>query len=130
MSLWRKEAFERFAEFRGLLQQEKSAYNFLGELVNKLVEAYASSDDGRIRRIYNYAKWCLAAPPGRDASDDLPTIVTVSFYEHLPHHTIVRKDVGRWLPKEMIEGMKEVFLYHGTPEQYEEMLAPARVQKK
>src|SRR3954463_434351 len=110
MPVWRKEAFERFPEFRTLLQEEKSAYGFLGALVLKLVEAHESADDGRIRRIYNYAKWCLEAPRGREASDDLPTIVTVSFYEHLPRQNIVRKDVGRWLQKEMIEGMKEVFL--------------------
>lgn len=127
MARWRKEAFDRFPDFRGLLQNEKSAYLFLGEMVERLHEAYLQKDEDLVRRIYEYAKWCQDAPRGKDASDDLPTIVTVSFFEHLPRHAEVRRDVGRWLPKKDIEGMKELFLYLGTEEQFQEMLASCRV---
>ncbi len=57
------------------------------------------------------------------------TIVTVSFFEHLPTHKEVRQEIGRWLPRSMIEGNREVFLYHGTEEQYREMVASCEVTK-
>jgi hypothetical protein len=129
MSRWRKEAFDKLPELRKLLQTEKSAYSFLSELVDRLREAYTKRDENLIRRIYDYAKWCLDAPRGKDASDDLPTIVTVSFFERLPKYAEVRRDVGRWLPKRDVEGMKSVFLYHGSEEQFEEMLSSCRVTK-
>jgi hypothetical protein len=129
MSRWRNEAFDRLPELRKLLQTEKSAYSFLSELVDRLHKAYAQKDEDLIRRIYDYAKWCLDLPRGKDSSDDLPTIVTVSFFEHLPQHAEVRRDVGRWLPRKDVEGMKQVFLYHGSEEQFQEMLSSCCVTK-
>jgi hypothetical protein len=129
MARWRKEAFERFPEFRGFLQSEKSAYLFLGEMAEWLYQAYLQKDEDLISRIYGYAKWCQDAPRGTDASDDLLTIVTVSFFEHLPRHAEVRRDIGRWLSKKDVEGMKSVFLYHGTEEQFQEMITSCRVTK-
>ena len=129
MARWRKEAFERFPEFRGLLQEEKSAYLFHGEMAERLYRAYLDREEDLIRRIYDYAKWCQDAPRGQDASDDLLTIITVSFFEHLPRHGEVRRDIGRWLAKKDVEGMKPVFLYHGTEEQFDEMLASCRNTK-
>jgi hypothetical protein len=123
MSLWRKEAFDRLPECRSQLQQEKSPYLFFHELGVVLYQAHLRNDKDLIRRIYGYAQWCLEAPRGLGAADDLLTIVTVSFFEHLPTHREIRKEVGRWLPKSVIEEMHEVFLHHGTEEQYQEMLA-------
>ena len=129
MSRWRKEAFDRLPEFRGFLQEEKSASLFLGEMADQLHKAYLQKNEDLIRRIYDYAKWCLAAPQGMDASNDLPTIVTVAFFEHLPRHEEIRRDIGRWFPKKEIEGMKQIFLYHGTEAQFQEMLASCSVTK-
>ena len=127
MSRWRKEAFDRLPECRKQLQAEKTAYGFFHVLNDVLFRAHLAEDEDLIRRIYEYAKWCLGAPRGKDASDDLLTIVTVSFFEHLPTHREVRQEVGRWLPRSMIEGMREVFLYLGTEEKYREMLASSQV---
>jgi hypothetical protein len=129
MSLWRKTAFERLPELRKLLQKEKTAHSFFGGLVDQLSKAYLQKNEDLIRGIYDYAKWCLAAPRGKSASDDLLTIVMVSFFEHLPQHEAIRRDIGRWFPKKEIEGMKDFFLYHGTEEQFQEMLASCRVTK-
>ena len=71
----------------------------------------------------------MNAPRGVDASDDMLTIVVVSFLEDLPQFAEVRKDVGRWLPKEEIQIMKSIFTYHGTEEQYQEMLESCNVTK-
>jgi hypothetical protein len=127
MSRWRKEAFDRLPECRKQLQEEKSPYGFFQELSEALYQAHLRQDEELLRRIYRYAQWCLQAPRGKDASDDLATIVTVSFFEHLPTHREVRKAVGRFLPKAFIEGMRDVFLYHGTEEKYQEILASCEV---
>ncbi|MCM2273680.1 MAG: hypothetical protein NDI75_02615 [Candidatus Didemnitutus sp.] len=129
MSRWRKEAFDRLPECRKQLQQEKSPNLFFHELGEVLYQAHLQQDEDLIRRIYQYAQWCLEAPRGKDASDDLLTMVTVSFFEHLPTHREVRKEIGRFLPKSVIEGMREVFLYHGTEEKYQEMLASSQVAR-
>jgi hypothetical protein len=121
--------FREISRASQFLQQEKSAYKFLSETVRWLREAYDRNDKEMIQRIYDYAKWCMDAPRGKDASDDLLTIVTVSFFEHLPQHEKIRQDVGRWLPASDIKGMKSVFLYHGSEEQFQEMLASASLKK-
>lgn len=130
MSRWRKEAFDRLPECRKQLQAEKDTTMFFHQLGEALYRAHLSKNEDLIRRIYEYAIWCLAAPEGKDASDDLPTSITCSFFEHLPTHREVRAEIGRWLPRQMIEGMREVFLYHGTEEKYCEMIASCDVPKK
>jgi hypothetical protein len=123
MSHWRKEAFGRLPECRRQLQQEKSPNLFWHELGEALYQAHLRRDEDFIRRVYQYAQWCLGAAPGDGAKDDLPTVVTVSFFEHLPTHREVRKEIGRFLPRSLLEEMHEVFLYHGTEPMYQEMLA-------
>lgn len=128
MARWRKEAFERLPEFRKLLQEEKSPYSFLTMLVGELRQAHVRNDLDRIRRIYSYAKMCIDAPRGKDASDDLLTIAAVSFFEHLPQHVEIRRNMGRWFARRDIEGMKDVLLYHGTEEQFNEIVASCDVE--
>lgn len=103
MSRWRKEAFERLPELRGLLQEEKSAYLFLSMMVDRLNQAYLRKEEDLIRRIHEYARWCLDAPRGKDASDDLLTIVVVSFYEDIPRYGEIRRDIGRWFSKKKLK---------------------------
>lgn len=119
---WRKEAFERLPEFRRFLREEKSTYNFLGELVTKLDAAYELKDDDLVKRIYGFVFWCMKAPRGKNASGDLLTAVACSFLEHLPQHDRIRNDIGRWFSRSDILGMSEIFHYHGTEDQYQEML--------
>jgi len=128
MARWRKEAFEKLPEFRKLLQEEKSLYVFFHLLVRELYQAYLRNDMEQVRRIYDYAKWCKDSPRGNDASDDLFTIAAVSFYEHLPEHSEIRRDMGRWFTRREIEGMKDTLLYHGTEEQFDEILASCEIE--
>ena len=126
---WRREAFDRLPEFRRLLQEEKSPYNFLGELVTKLDFAYERQDDDLVKRIYGFIFWCMEAPRGKTASDDLLTAVACSFLEHLPQHDHIRHDIGRWFSRSDILGMSEIFHYHGTEDQYQEMLRLSDMKK-
>jgi hypothetical protein len=126
---WRKQAFERLPEMRGLLQEEKSHYNFLGELVTRLDAAYEAQNDDLVKRIYGFVFWCMHAPRGKDASDDLLTAVACSFLEHLPQYDRIRGDIWRWFRRGDILGMWEIFHYHGTEEQYQEMLTLSGMKK-
>jgi len=117
---WRREAFERLPEFRRLLQEEQSPYSFFGELVEKLNSAYKAGNEDIIKRIYGLVFWCINdAPRGKNASDDIFTIVTCSFLEHLPAHKLIRQDIGTWFYQREIIEMTEIFHYHGTDEQYQ-----------
>lgn len=130
MSFWRKEAFERFPEYRKELQGEKLIHCFLSMLHTHLLEAYRISDFELITRIRDYV-FCLSnTSPGHDASSDLGTIVAVSFFEHLPESRMIRDDIGRWFSEAELLNMRELFTYHGSDAQFEEMLCSARSWRK
>jgi hypothetical protein len=84
MSLWRKEAFERFPEFRTQLQKSKSAMAFWIELQFAFDEAYRKGDLDQFQRILDYADWCFHAPRGKEAESDLPSCILVTLFEHMP----------------------------------------------
>ena len=123
MPRWRKEAFDRLPECRTLLQQEESLTVFFHEISETLYRAHLQGQHDLIRRIYGFAQWCLDAPRGKHAADDLLTIAVVSFYEHLPTHREVRMQIGRFLSRAAIEQMRDVFLHHGSEAKYGEMIA-------
>jgi hypothetical protein len=127
MSRWRKEAFDRLPECRKELQAEKDPYGFFGALGDVLWRAHIAKDEDLIGRIYGFAQWCLDAPRGKDAADDLLSIVTVAFFEGVPKHKEVRQEIGRWFPRDFIKGMHEVFCYIESEEKYLEMLASCEV---
>ncbi len=126
MTLWRKEAFDRLPEFRKELQEEKSPYCFLNILSDRLEDAYRDENFELIERIKEYVFRLARAKEGHDASSDLGTIVAVSFFEHLPQSKLIRQDIGRWFSIREIVEMKEILTYHGTEEQYAEMLSSAK----
>ena len=130
MTTWRKEAFERLPEMRKTLQEEKGMYCFFSELVDHLRKAYEEENTDLEKRIYEYAFHLCGLKRGSTAENDVPTAITLGFFEHLPQSKTIRRNVGRWMTKAEIEGMKETFLYHGTEEQYLEMLESASTHKK
>tara|TARA_B100000614_G_scaffold254698_1_gene270549 strand:+ start:244 stop:690 length:447 start_codon:yes stop_codon:yes gene_type:complete len=130
MTTWRKEAFERLPEMRKQLQQEKGMYCFFSELVDFLKKAYEEEDYDLEKRIYQYAFHLCSLKRGSSAQNDVPTAITLGFFEHLPESKITRRNVGRWMTKKEIEGMKDTFLYHGTEKQYLEMLESVDTHKK
>ena len=129
MTTWRKEAFERLPEMRKQLQQEKGIYCFFGEMMDRLKKAYEEEDYDLEERIYQYAFCMLKLTGGSSAANDVPTAIALGFFEHLPESKLTRRNIGRWMSKADIEGMKEIFLYHGTEEQYHEMLESAEIHK-
>lgn len=126
MSRWRQHAFETLPELRNLLQKvrERGPYGFFSELYSELVRAYQRKDQDLIHRIYRYSEWCLDLDsPQKTARGHIPTAMCVCFFEHLPQVEMIRQDLKYHFLRAFLIGLREVFLYHGTPEQFEEMIA-------
>jgi hypothetical protein len=122
MSRWRHEAFERLPGLRKQLQREKTLFGFCHALYDELVHAYERKDEALIRDIYLFSTWCLEQPESSRAEDDLPTAISLCFFEHLPEREQIRRDLSRRLPHSLLVSMKEIFCYHGTPEQFQEII--------
>jgi hypothetical protein len=98
MSLWRREAIERFPELCREIANAENITMVWFELWYHLFEpAYQKdpSDTAMIARIYGYADWSLG-----HRSSDVLTSAIVSFYEHLPNHNQMRRDMPRWISQE------------------------------
>ena len=81
-----------------------------------------------IGRIYGFASWCVEQPRSEHAQDDLFqddlfTSVVVCFYEHIPLNKAAWVDVPRWFTEEEVRQNKEVFSYHSSAAEYQELLA-------
>ena len=75
-----------------------------------------------IRRIYDFASWCIEQPRSDDARDDLFTCVVVCFYEDIPKNKAAREDMPRWFTLEDVRQNKKVFSYHLSAAEYEDLL--------
>jgi hypothetical protein len=127
---WKEEAFDRLPEARPLLEEDGDLpYEFVGGLVPKLEAAYTEGNEDLIERIYRFVFWCMDASRGKGDTDDLFTAVACSFLEQLPKYRRIRQDIGRWFGKEDIEAMEKTFRYHGTEEEYQEMLRSSEAGK-
>jgi hypothetical protein len=81
-----------------------------------LEDAYASrpANEDRISRIYRLALQTL-----QESSDpDAVTAVVVAFFEHLPTHDEVRKDLHRWLSPEVFRELEQAFRYHLSADEF------------
>ena len=80
-------------------------------------------NDDLIRRIYGFANWCMKQPRSNNAQDDLFTCVIVCFYEDIPTNKAARTDMTRWFTLQDVRQNKEVFSYHLSAAEYEDLLA-------
>lgn len=123
MESWRSKAYELFAPYRERLERAESSYQLWHELLFLFEDAYASNDQELIASIYSFAFWCGAQPSGNSAEDDLPTCVSVCFFEHIPEIAGALEDMPRWWPLETVQRMKQLFTYHVGEEGYARILA-------
>jgi hypothetical protein len=98
-------------------------------------EAYERNppDEGLIRGIYDFARWCESAPRNSEPSRDPWTAVAYGFYEHLASHPAARADLHRWRSREEVESMANMYFRFVNQETADATLAtlhPALVHHK
>ena len=79
MAVWRRMALERFPELRHTLNDRSySIYALFFDLLPMLRDAHHAESEEILRRIYDFAAWCL-----NQRAKDLSNAAAVAFYEHL-----------------------------------------------
>lgn len=79
------EILQRFPEIQNRLSEgdEELPYLLMNYLADWLKELGEELTPAIVERIVEFARWCENQPPGKDAGDDIYTILAVGFYEHL-----------------------------------------------
>lgn len=127
VSAWRRVALEsasrsgseaRRAHCRKIIGNAETPYLMWIALWSEFEKAHDDPmDEAFIGGVYDYAQWCIA-----EGGEDASGAAVVSFYEELPTVSAVRRAMHRWMPIEVFEGMKDVFRYNLSTEQYAQFL--------
>jgi hypothetical protein len=116
MSAWRRIAIEKLPQFEQKIEHSES----IGILWIDLFEAFRRAhedppDEATIRQIYDFAWWAAG-------NDDLGSATVCGFFEDLPTDSRVRRLMPQFMTQEQLLGMKDIFKYHLSPEQYHEFV--------
>jgi hypothetical protein len=135
MEYWLTKAAEYLPDLEDVITREQSMSGPMAlwiDLHYELVKAYQVSplNESLIRRIYDFARWCLNQPSTSDASTDLPTAVAVAFIEHLPRDRRISEDLHRWMSLESFKGFEDLFRYHLSDEEYRQFSKDFMSKKK
>ncbi len=108
MKILYDEMSRRFPEVRSSFSEgdEELPYLVMGYLADwlKTLPMEALTPE-LIGRLVAFTKWCEEQPRGKDAGDDLLTIMCVGFYEHLFDSDITRSLLPSLIPREsMVAG--------------------------
>jgi hypothetical protein len=109
MSAWKRVALEKLPEYRGLIDAADNPMALWIELHLKFERA---TDEDLIRRIFEYARWCMQRSGEGRYLSDAGTAAVCAFYEHLPQHADIRRDLSRWLTREEFANLRDAFRYH------------------
>jgi len=115
MSLWRREAIERFPELHRQIADIEGKHLLWLLLRNELFDpAYAKNppDMETAKRVYEYAAWSL-----RQRSPHVCRAVADEFYERLADAPRTRRDMPRWISQEDLDRLQFAWDYM-TPQNY------------
>ena len=121
---WKNEAIKRFPEF------SQETYNYWDNPTLCWVDLFALFEESYklprneelIRRIYEYAFWCLRQPKGKTSEDDLGNYVATNFLEDIPTIEEARNDMPRWFTLDEVLSSEEVFSYMVGKEGFQKIL--------
>jgi hypothetical protein len=121
---WRAEALAKFPELAQTIEAVDSPMGLWSELSLAFEVAYEEEpvDREMIRRIYDFADWCLQQEQVDDARFDLPTCVITCFYEGIPRSPAARAEMHKWFSREELERGREVFGYFLNDEEWADLL--------
>ena len=116
MSEWRRAALDRLPEFREMIEATDTPLDLWVDLGFSLTELYATMElnDDLVRRIYDYAFWCLRRPERGTAVGS----AAFMFFEHVAFDARMRNDLHRWLSVEWFYGLTEAFRCRLSKEEY------------
>jgi hypothetical protein len=101
MSKWRKIALEKVPTCKTLIEEADNPMSMWTELLLRLERAYETEppEEKVIQQIFDYASWCLRYSC-KSKSYDMTTEVIVAFYEHLPTHEKIKRDLRHRMSRE------------------------------
>lgn len=126
MEDWRKKAMEMFPELLSTIEESNGPGALWIELYYELVKAYDDQplNDIGIRKIYDYADWCLVQPQSDDMDlDDVSSSAAVGFVENLPLDKRISADLHRWMSAETFLGYENLFRYHLSEDEFKRFSA-------
>ncbi len=127
MSAWKRTALEKLPEYRGLIEAADNPMALWIELHLKFERV---SDDDLIRRIFEYARWCMKSSGEGRYLSDAGTAAVCAFYEHLPQNADIRCELPRWLTREEFASLREAFRYHLSEQEFSDFEAEFLDQTK
>ena len=81
------------------------------------------SDDDLIRRFFEYARWCMQSPGEGRYLSDAGTAAVCAFYEHLPQHANICRELPRWLTREEFASLRGAFRHHLSEQEFSDFEA-------
>jgi hypothetical protein len=127
MSAWRRIATEKIPKQRELIQRSESVGMLWVDLWLRFVDAHSEPvDEDTIRGVYEFAKWTCT----ESRSDEMATSTCCHFYEHLPTEPLVRERLSRFMTREEVLQLDEIFKYHLTPDEHREFMREFSVARR
>jgi hypothetical protein len=119
MSAWRRIAIEKIPAQKDLIAKSESVGMLWTDLWFVFLDAHKEPvDEVRIRGIYEFAKWSCV----ESGDPAMATSTCCHFYEHLPQEPIVRARIHRYMSRQDILGLSEIFKYHLTADERQEFM--------
>ena len=118
MNEWQSVAMEMLPEMQTEIVSAKTPMALWVEIVYAFDEAYEQpKNDDFIKRVYQYADWCLDQTGGETADEHLVTCVAICFWEHIPTNEAARRDLPHWLSWEHVMANEHFFTHQLTDEE-------------
>lgn len=127
MERWRKKALQLLPKLQRYILEAESIGMLWTDLWPRFVEAHENpTDDDRICRIYEFARWAVEAgdqgSSSRCTDEDWASLTVVSFYEDIPTEAKVTARMHEFMSREEILGFSEVFKYHLKPHEHQSFM--------
>jgi hypothetical protein len=124
MKLLYDEVLRRFPEARTKFNFSEGdvelPYNVMHDLVDWLQRLPPGAFTPElIDRLVSFTRWCEQQPRGKDAGDDLLTILTVGFYENLFDSDTTRALLPRFISRDQFMASADYFRQWVGAEDYE-----------
>ena len=122
MNEWQTLALEMLPEMQSEIVSAKDPMALWVEIIYAFDQAYEEpKNDDFIKRVYNYADWCLLQPAGETAAEHLPTCVVICFWEHIPTNKAARDEMPQWVSFEDFVLNQHIFKYSLSEREFEDL---------